>query len=170
MKRIVPLLLISTLASAQTATQIEKDIRTLAAPKMEGRGLGTAGVKLAADYIESRLRALGLQPAFGKSYRQQFPVKIGVALGPNNHLDGVADGDWMPLGFSSSGKFSGPVAFIGYGINAPPIGYDDFAGIDLKGKVALMLRYEPQEKDEHSPFDGKKPSRWSAMRYNVLQA
>jgi Tol biopolymer transport system component len=170
MKRIVPLLLLATGAFAQTATQIEKDIRTLAAPKMEGRGLGTNGIKLAADYIESRVRALGLQPAFGKSYRQPFPVKTGVALGKNNHLDGVAADDWAPLGFSSSGAFSGPVAFVGYGINAPPIGYDDFAGIDLKGKVAFMLRYEPQEKDDASPFDGRKPSRWSAMRYKVLQA
>ena len=170
MKRIVPLLLLATTVSAQTATQIEKDIRTLAAPKMEGRGLGTNGIKLAADYLESRVRALGLQPAFGKSYRQPFPVKIGVALGRNNHLDDVADADWSPLGFSSSGAFNGEVAFVGYGISAPPLGYDDFAGIDLKGRVALMLRYEPQEKDDSSPFDGRKPSRWSAMRYKVLQA
>src|SRR5437763_8655376 len=170
MKRIVPLLLLATTVSAQTATQIEKDIRTLAAPKMEGRGLGTNGIKLAADYLESRVRALGLQPAFGKSYRQPFPVKIGVALGKNNHLDDVADADWSPLGFSSSGAFKGEVAFVGYGISAPPLGYDDFAGIDLKGKVALMLRYEPQEKDDASPVDGRKPSRWSAMRYKVLQA
>src|SRR5689334_2854023 len=170
MKLIVPLLFLATGTLAQTATQIEKDIRTLADPKMEGRGLGTAGIKLAADYLESRVRALGLQPAFGKSYRQPFPVKIGVTLGKNNHLGGVADGDWAPLGFSSSGTFSGPVAFVGYGISAPPLGYDDFAGIDLKGKVALMLRYEPQEKDDSSPFDGRKPSRWSAMRYKVLQA
>src|SRR5262249_27702323 len=134
MKRIVPLLLLATTALAQTATQIEKDIRTLADPKMEGRGLGTGGVKLAADYIESRVRALGLQPAFGKSFRQSFPVKIGVTLGKNNHLDGVADADWSPLGFSSSGAFKGPVAFVGYGIAATPLNYDDFAGIDLKGK------------------------------------
>src|SRR2546423_15543942 len=40
----------------------------------------------------------------------------------------------------------------------------------LKGKVALVVRYEPQEKDDNSPFDGRKPSRWSAMRYKTLQA
>ena len=170
MKRIVPILLLATSAFAQTATQIEKDIRTLAAPNMEGRGLGTDGIKLAADYIEARVRALGLAPAFGKSYRQPFPVKIGVMAGKTNRLDGVAADDWSPLGFSSSGAFKGEVAFVGYGISAPPLNYDDLAGIDLKGKVALMLRYEPQEKDDASPFDGRKPSRWSAMRYKVLQA
>jgi aminopeptidase YwaD len=168
--RIVPVLLLAASGFAQTATQIEKDIRTLAAPNMEGRGLGTNGVKLAADYIESRVRALGLAPAFGKSYRQPFPVKIGVTAGKNNRLDRVAADDWSPLGFSSSGAFKGEVAFVGYGISAPPLNYDDFAGIDLKGKVALMLRYEPQEKDDASPFDGRKPSRWSAMHYKVLQA
>src|SRR5687768_1071990 len=91
MKRILPFLLVATAVFAQTTSQLEKDVRTLAAPKMEGRGLDTKGIKLAADYIESRLRAVGLKPAFGKSYRQQFPVKIGVALGKNNRLDGVAD-------------------------------------------------------------------------------
>src|SRR5437763_12297097 len=91
-------------------------------------------------------------------------------MGEGNRLGSVAADAWTPLGFSSSGKFSAPVVFVGYGISAPPLGYDDFAGIDLKGKVALMLRYEPQEKDEASPFDGRKPSRWSAMRYKVLHA
>jgi aminopeptidase YwaD len=170
MKRFLPILLLATTALAQTTAQIEKDVRTLADPKMEGRGLGTKGLGLAADYIESRLRALGLKPAFGKSYRQAFPVKTGVSLGANNRLDGVAKDDWTPLGFSSAGKFAGEVAFVGYGITAPDLKYDDFAGVDLKGKVALMLRYEPQEKDDASPFDGRKPSRWSAMRYKTLQA
>lgn len=150
--------------------QIELDVRTLAADRMEGRGLGTGGIKLAAAYLEQRLQSLGLRPAFGTSFRQPFPVKIGVSLGSGNHLDGVADADWTPLGFSSPGAFAGDLAFVGYGIHAPPLGYDDFASVDLKGKVAMMLRYEPQEKDEASPFDGRRPSRWSAMRYKVLQA
>jgi aminopeptidase YwaD len=170
---IVLLLLISSTSFAddvKLTKSIETDIRTLAAPKMEGRGLGTKGIGLAAGYIEQRLRTLGLQPAFGKSYRQAFPVKIGVTLGSGNKLEGVVDGDWTPLGFSSAGGFAGPLAFVGYGIDATPIGYNDFDGIDLKGKVALMLRYEPQEKDDTSKFDGRKPSRWSALRYKVLQA
>src|SRR5205814_1563017 len=75
---------------AKLTKSIETDIRTLAAPNMEGRGLGTKGIGLAANYIEGRLRALGLQPAFGKSYRQPFPVKMGVSLGSGNKLEGVA--------------------------------------------------------------------------------
>ena len=169
MKRIVLALLLATTAIAQQPA-IEKDVRTLAADDMEGRGLGTKGIDKATSYLEARMKAIGLEPVFGTSYRQPFPVKIGVSAGTNNKLGDVAAADWTPLGFSSAGAFDGQVAFVGYGISAPPLNYDDYAGIDLKGKVALMLRYEPQEKDEKSPFDGRKPSRWSAMRYKVLQA
>lgn len=149
---------------------IETHIRTLAADSMEGRGLGTAGIGKAATYIEQQLKAAKLEPAFDGSYRQKFPVKMGVALGTKNAIAGLSNDDWTPLGFSSAGSFSGPIAFVGYGIDAPPLNYRDYEGIDLKGKVALMLRYEPQEKDENSPFDGRKPSRWSSLRYKALQA
>jgi len=167
MKRCLLLLLLATSAFSQS---FESDVRTLAAPEMEGRGLGTKGIVKAGAYVESRLKAIGLQPAFGRSYAQSFPVKTGVALGANNHIDGITTDDWTPLGFSSSGDIQAPLVFAGYGISAPPLNYDDFAGIDVKGKVVMMLRYEPQEKDDNSPFDGRKPSRWSAMRYKTLQA
>jgi Tol biopolymer transport system component len=166
----VKLAAILILLAAATPPPIETHIRTLSSDAMEGRGLGTNGLGKAADYIEQQLRAAKLQPAFGKSYRQQFPVKVGVARGTNNKIAGLAEDDWTPLGFSSSGSFSAPVAFVGYGIEAAPLGYRELEGIDLKGKVALMLRYEPQERDETSVFDGKRPSRWSAMRYKAMQA
>ena len=145
-------------------------IYALAADSMEGRAIGTPGIARAAGWIEGRLRSMKLEPAFGASYRQHFPIKVGVTRKEGNRLEGVADEDWTPLGFSSNGEFSGELAFVGYGIDAPAIGYREFEGVDLKGKVALMLRYEPQEKDDASPFDGKRPSRWSALRYKVLQA
>ena len=149
---------------------IEKHIRTLSSDAMEGRGLNTKGLAKAADYIERELRDAKLQPAFGKSYRQKFRVKMGVSLGPHNRMAGLKDDDWTPLGFSSPGAFDAPIVFVGYGIDAPPMNYREFEGVDLKGKVALMLRYEPQEKDDKSVFDGRKPSRWSALRYKAMQA
>ncbi len=160
------------LAFLLLATQppIEQHIRTLSSDAMEGRGLGTKGITQAATYIEAQLKDAKLQPAFGKSYRQKFPVKMGVTLGAGNRIEGLSNDDWAPLGFSSPGSFSGPIAFVGYGIDAPPLNYREYEGIDLKGKVALMLRYEPQERDEKSPFDGRRPSRWSALRYKALQA
>ncbi len=157
-------------SSDATAAKFSRDVSILASDEMEGRGLGTRGLEKAADWIEGQLRASKLRPAFGGSYRQPFDVKTGVALEPGNSLSGVAGSDWSPLGFSSPGAFSGEIAFVGYGIEAAPLGYRELSGVDLKGKVALMLRYEPQEKDESSKFDGRRPSRWSAPRYKVLQA
>lgn len=145
-------------------------VEFLAADEREGRGLGTKGIEQAAEMIETRLQDAELKPAFGKSYRQSFRVKTGVEKEPGNVLDGVDGDSWTPLGFSSSGSFAGELAFVGYGIDSEPIGFRELEGVDLKGKVALILRYEPQERDDASPFDGKRPSRWSAIRYKVLQA
>src|SRR5690349_17596396 len=156
--------------TASTQTPIETHIRTLSADSMEGRGLGTQGIGRAADYIGVQFSAIGIDPAFGRTMRQKFPVKVGVTLGPNNKIEGLKRDDWTPLGFSSAGSFSGPIAFVGYGIDAEPLHYREYEGVDLKGKVALMLRYEPQERDEKSAFDGKRPSRWSAMRYKATRA
>ena len=134
----ITLALIAALSLAPSP--IETHIRTLSSDAMEGRGLNTKGIAKAADYIETQLRAAKVEPAFGKSYRQTFPVKMGVALGTANKIDGLSNDEWTPLGFSSSGSFSAPVAFVGYGIEAAPLNYRELEGIDLKGKVALMLR------------------------------
>ncbi len=171
MRPIVALLALSLLSSTPAdSDRIRRDVQILAADVMEGRGLGTRGIDRAAAHIETRLREIGLAPAFGKIYGQRFPVKIGVDLGAGNRLDGVASTDWSPLAMSSAGSFQGEIVFAGYGIDAPALGYRDYEGVDLRGKVALILRYEPQERDDASPFDGRRPSRWSAMRYKVLQA
>ncbi len=157
-------------ASDPLIAPLREAVFALASDEMEGRGLGTAGLDRAATWIERRLRASGLTPAFGRSYRQSFPVKTGVALGEGNSIEGLKPDEWTPLGFSSSGSFAGELAFVGYGVEALAVGYRELEGVDLRGKVALMLRYEPQERDEASPFDGKRPSRWSSQRYKVLQA
>ncbi len=178
---LVLMLIVSAANAADLAQRFEADVRVLASDEMEGRGLGTQGIEKAAYWIEGRLREIGLEPAFNMSYRQGFGVKTGVMIADGNRMSvtnltdihttaEVASTDWSPLGFSSSGLFSGPLVFAGYGIEAPPIGYRELEGIDLRGKVVLMLRYEPQEKDDASPFDGRRPSRWSALRYKVLQA
>ncbi|MEO8348138.1 MAG: M20/M25/M40 family metallo-hydrolase, partial [Acidobacteriota bacterium] len=157
-------------ATSRLAERFEKDVRVLASDEMEGRGLGTQGIGRAADWIERRLRELGLAPAFPGGYRQQFPVKTGVRRGQGNELGGASPDDWTPLACSSSGAFDGGLAFVGYGIEAPALSYQEISSVDLRGKVALMLRYEPQEKDDTSRFDGRRPSRWSAIRYKVHRA
>ena len=128
--------------TADLAPRFARDVAVLASDEMEGRGLGTAGLGRAADWIEKRVRAIGLAPAFPSGYRQAFDVKTGVALEEGNALEGVAIDSWVPLGMSSPGTFAGELAFVGYGIEAPPIGYRELEGIDFHGKVVFVLRYE----------------------------
>ena len=61
----------------------------------------------------------------------------------------------MPFNFSARGRMSGGVVFAGYGITAPEYNYDDYKGIDVRGKIVLIMRHEPQEFDEKSIFAGK---------------
>ena len=124
----------------------------LASDAREGRGIGTRGLNDAADYLAAQFKEIGLQPAFDKSYFQPFEMGWGVTLGPDNRLilkDVVVDtsSGIMPIGFSSAGKVTAPVVFVGYGITAPEYSYDDFAGINVTGKIALCLTGEPGEFD-----------------------
>ncbi len=148
----------------------EQITRALADDSMEGRGVGTAGLKRAGDYLVSRLGEV-----LPGAHRQGFEATVGVTLGEENTLTSAGTplrvgADFNPLGFSSVGAFDGELVFVGYGIRAEPLGYDDYAGADVRGKVVLALRYEPGEEDAESPFDGKRPSRWSDLRRKALVA
>ncbi len=63
--------------------------------------------------------------------------------------------EFVPYNFSARGKASGKVVFAGYGITAPEYNYDDYAGVDVRGKFVIVLAHEPQEYDDKSVFDGK---------------
>ena len=140
------------------------DVKFLASPELRGRGTGSPELEKAADFIGGKFREFGLKPADGKSFFQSFPVVVGAKLGKDNRFQFTQDGrpatlrcpeDFVPLNISSSGKLAGAVVFAGYGITAPEYHYDDYAGLDVKGKIVLILRHEPQENDEHSVFAGK---------------
>ena len=128
------------------------DVKALTIPAMEGRGDGTEGLSRAARLIERRFRALGLKPAGTSSYVQPFTVSTGARLKAGNRLEmltGTAKSslrlrqDYVPFSFSSSGAVTAPVVFAGYGISAPEFDYDDYAHLDVKDKIVLVLRYEP---------------------------
>jgi hypothetical protein len=139
-------------------------IKYLASPELKGRGTGTPGLEKAADYVAKQFHEIGLEPAGGAGYFQRFPVTTNARLGHGNRLEETESGhrktlkldqDFRPFNFSESGTLSGGVVFAGYGITAPEYHYDDYEGIDVKDKIVLVLRHEPQEMDEHSPFAGK---------------
>jgi Zn-dependent M28 family amino/carboxypeptidase len=139
-------------------------IKYLASADMRGRATGSPELEKAADYIAAQFRAIGLQPVDHKSYFQAFEVTTNARMGRGNRFESVESGktiglkageDFIPFNFSSHGKISGSVVFAGYGITAPEYNYDDYAGLDVKDKLVLILRHEPQEFDEKSVFAGK---------------
>ena len=138
-------------------------IKYLASDKLKGRGTGTPELEQAADYIAREFKAAGLKPV-ESSFFQRFPVTTQAKLGSKNRLSLTLQGkktllkcneDFVPLNMSSSGDFSGGVVFVGYGISAPEYNYDDYAGVDVAGKVVVMLRREPQETDDKATFNGR---------------
>ena len=128
------------------------DIKSLTAPSMEGRGDDTKGLARAAHLLEKRYHELGLKPAGTNSYFQPFTVITGAQLRADNRFS-VQEGDrkqglklnqdFVPFSFSSSGAVSAPVVFAGFGASADEFGYDDYAGVDVKDKIVVILRYEP---------------------------
>ena len=128
------------------------DVQALTTPSMEGRGAGTKGIDKAAHYLEKRYKSLGLKPAGARGYLQPFTVITGARLKSNNHFvieTGSAKSnlkpnqDFVPFSFSASGSVTGPLVFAGYGASADEFQYDDYAGLDVKDKIVVVLRYEP---------------------------
>ena len=128
------------------------DVKILTQPKMEGRGDGTKGLVRAEHVVLGRYKSLGLEPAGKNGFLQPFVVTTGAKLKGKNHFNvhiGEAkkeltlNTDYVPLSFSSSGATSSGLVFAGYGATAEEFGYDDYAGLDAKDKIVLVLRYEP---------------------------
>jgi len=128
------------------------DVRELASPDMEGRGAGTKGLSRAEHMIEARYKELHLEPAGVKGYAQPFSVITGARLKSDNRCSiQTADKkqelkiehDFVPFSFSSSGQVNAPLVFAGYGATADEFQYDDYAGLDVKDKIVVVLRYEP---------------------------
>src|ERR1700691_4472893 len=139
-------------------------IKYLASPEMRGRESGSPELEKAAQYIAGQFKADGLKPPDGQNYLQAFDVTTSAKAGKANRFDFAVGGemqtlqpnkDFVPFSFSARGQASGGVVFAGYGITAPEYNYDDYAGMDVKGKFVLILAHEPQEYDEKSVFDGK---------------
>jgi aminopeptidase YwaD len=159
-----PLVPLSVFAQASspdiTAAELQAHIKYLASDQLEGRRSGSAGNRKAAEYIIAQLTAYGIQPAGDSAgYLQPFDFVSAVKLGAGNELrvvrdnapelTGTADVDFRPLGFSSNTTVTAPVVFVGYGLTAPDSSYDDYAGVDVTGKIVVALRYTPEGNNPH---------------------
>jgi aminopeptidase YwaD len=156
-------------------------VRDLSDPVMEGRAAGTAGADRAAAYLVAAFQRLGLRPAGDAGgYLQRFDVVTGVRLAPGGAIDVTAAGAaprtfaggtaFLPFTFSMDGDVASEVVFAGYGITAPPLGYDDYAGLDVRGKVVLVMTGEPREGDPQGPFRPPEHFHYTELRHKVLNA
>lgn len=139
-----------------------RDVEYLASDELEGRGTGQPGIDVAAEYIARELEAAGVQPAGDKgTFFQNFTLKLKSRIGDDTRLTYAVNNrrtyrtaapgeDYTPLPFSDNGPFSGEVVFAGYGIEDEDLDYDDFKGVDVEGKVVLVLRRAPKF-DDFSP-------------------
>ncbi|HTI50829.1 MAG TPA: M28 family peptidase, partial [Planctomycetaceae bacterium] len=153
-------------AAAESEQRVLRDIKYLASDELEGRGVGLKGIDLAADYIRDQFARAGLKldAAKGGPF-QTFTMNTGADLGTVNTLalggpnqkqvELKLNTDFIPQSFGGAGAFSGELAFCGYGIEAPDKEYDDFAGVDLKGKVALIMRKVPDQSNPRGRFAGR---------------
>lgn len=159
------------------SAELLRHVRYLASDELTGRAVGTHGIDLARDYIGRQFASYGLVPGGDNgTYYQAVEVVTGVKSSAES---AVALGrarlapsrEWTPLSFSASGKIAGDLVFVGYGITAKDYGYDDYAGVDVSGKIAVVLRYEPPPKDDRSPFRSRPQySRHAALRVKADNA
>jgi hypothetical protein len=164
--------------------------RYLASDECEGRGLGSKGIDLAADFIVAQLHELnryGVKTDLwdGGPF-QKFRVGVDAELGPNNHLTLVGPPqekngperkiklvlgkDYTPLAISGNGKFDFPLVFAGYGITARKANYDDFAEVDVAGKAAIMLRHQPRDELDDKESAPIKETAYTAFRHKASNA
>jgi Peptidase family M28/PDZ domain/PA domain len=157
--RPIPLVLVALRGLALFGADISSksyldEVRYLASPELKGRATGSPELEKAAQYIAGFFKSFGLKPADGKSFEEAFPVTLGAHDGPGTRFryrvpDGTRNltphAQFTPIGFSSNGKFAGGVVFAGYGVTDKDKNYDDYDGVDVKDKLVLILRHEPNE-------------------------
>ena len=156
------------------ADQLQDDIRKLASDEYMGRRPGTEGIEKAAALIEQRFIDLGLKTV-GGSYRQTFSAIENLDITQNNEMSismvvprrGIPKErlkpvsrpltlgkDYTPFFYSGSGTAEGELAFAGYGISNPMVGYNDYDAIDAKGKIVIILTGTPEGEVSTQNFQG----------------
>ncbi|MEM5547070.1 M28 family metallopeptidase [Pseudoalteromonas fuliginea] len=132
------------------ADELAKHVKVLASDEFGGRAPSSPGEKLTLDYLTAQFKALGLEPGNGDSYLQEVPL---VSLeADSNMVLSIGDKDYqykkdMVMGSSrisaQEGIENSELVFVGYGVNAPEYNWNDYEGLDVKGKTVVMLVNDP---------------------------
>lgn len=152
---------------AEVEARLKKDLAYLASDALEGRGIDTPGINKAAEHIKQRFVEFGLKSATPDgSYFQPFSFSTGAVVKKDStsatlHApDGTATKlelgtDFQALTYGKECKIKKPVVFVGYGITAKELDYDDFAGIDVTDKIVIAMRRNPGQRDANNKFSKK---------------
>lgn len=129
-------------------------VEVLASDELEGRNTGSEGYRRAAEYVADRFQEYGARPGNGDSYYQPVEFVSRTIREEESSMELVDAAGVRPITLGKEAFFSmslepeerveAPLVFVGYGLKVPEIGHDDFAGIDLRGKVAVYLRGGPE--------------------------
>ena len=172
--------------AAATAVVKEAPLRGhlafLSSDALEGRGTGQRGGELTVTYLETQALAAGLQPANGTSFRQEVKIAGVRPLPQQSNVGIVAGGQALPMAFGADWVW-GPgdakpehsmdaeLVFVGYGITAPEEGWDDFKGLDAKGKVLVMMVNDPAPTaSEPNRFNGAGLTYYGRWTYKLAEA
>lgn len=155
--------------------RLRSDVEYLTAPDLEGRLTGTPGAEAAAAYLAKRLTEIGAVPLEGSdSLLQPFDFVAGArdqgSSLARDEMSFAGPEKVAALSFSESGQVTAPVVFAGYGLKIPDgqdYPYDSYAGLDVDGKIVLVLRYFPEDA---APEAKRIMARYSGLRYKALQA
>jgi Zn-dependent M28 family amino/carboxypeptidase len=172
-------------AGAARPTVLEAPLRAhlsfLADDLLEGRGTGQRGGELAVRYLETQAAAIGLQPVAGAGYRQKVEL-VGQKTQPGSLLRFEAGGKRIDTVFGTDVVFANgsgqpdtrldaPLLFVGYGIDAPDEGWNDFQGVDVKGKLLVAMVNDPQPTAaEPNRFGGKSLTWYGRWIYKFEEA
>ena len=154
-----------TAQDAITGENIRAHIRFLASDLLEGRGVGTRGGELATQYIASQLAIAGAKPAGDNGTYFQRVDLVGVEPQTTARLGASKGGQTVSFTWAADfvgntmqqkpvAEFDGEAVFVGHGITAPEFDWNDYKGVDLKGKVAVLFTNEPPSEDPKF-FGGK---------------
>jgi Zn-dependent M28 family amino/carboxypeptidase len=175
-------------APAFDVARISNDIKTLSSDAFEGRGPATPAEKKTIDYIAAQMKAAGLQPAGQKgTWFQDVPLRKSEIVGAPSlamTIGGVAtplsQGQQIAVRAAETGQSSVaikdlPLVFVGYGVKAPERGWDDFKGVDLKGKIMVVLVNDPDFEgggaaDGGADFGGKLMTYYGRWTYKYEEA
>ena len=168
---------VATEYAAIKESDLRADLGFLSSDALQGRLSLTTGDEVGVQWIAAEFAKTGLKPAFGDSYLQAVPLIEYRADRAQSTITLRRAGTERVMQFPEAyGAYkqdvdiTADVVFAGFGITAPELGYDDYAGVDARGKIVLVFDHEPQETDANSIFNGTGNTRYATTRVKALNA